>query len=80
MSTLQKGQRVQTPLGAGTVVGFERFTPGGFSAPLSDTDNEGSTSRVVVQLDRPENWLGTSPEHPDPYMYRSQLSELKEES
>lgn len=76
---LTKGQRVQTPLGAGTVLGFERFTLNGFSAPNSDTDIEGSTSRVVVQLDHPENWA-CHPLCPHPYMLRSELTELKEES
>lgn len=73
---ITKGQRVQTPLGVGTVLGFETFTANGMKAYLSDTDQE-NNSRVAIQLDRPENWAGY-PQHNPPYFIRSEISEIKE--
>lgn len=65
------GQRVQTPLSLGTILGFESFTPKGQQGPTSEIDNG---NRVIVQLDNPENWISTKLT-PHPYMFRSQLSE-----
>lgn len=72
---LHHQQRVQTPLGPGTVLGFERFTPAGTSAPLSLTDVEGSTSRVAVQLDDPTRWACHKLSI-DPYFFRCDLQPL----
>ena len=75
-----KGQKVQTVLGPGTVVGFETFDLKGFFCPLKEED-PGGNSRVVVALDNPENWLGHGklPTCPHPYFFRSDLTELKEQ-
>jgi hypothetical protein len=75
MSTSNKGQRVQTPLGPGTILGFESFNARGFSNPLSDSDTGG---RAQVQLDTPGNWLAATEAQPHPYMFRSQLQEINE--
>ena len=72
--TFHKGQRVQTPLGAATIIGFEHFDHGNESKPISDTDTGG---RAIVRLDKPENWKPTVLT-PNPYMFRSQLGELHE--
>ncbi len=74
--TFHVNQRVQTPLGPGTILGFENFNSKGSSNPDMDTDpNNGF--RVHVRLDEPKNWLAP-PGQPDPYMNRSELQELKE--
>lgn len=75
MTALFVGQRVMTPLDAGTIIGFESFTPNGQQGPTSDTDNG---NRAIVLLDKPENWILT-PATPHPYMFRSDMSELKED-
>lgn len=68
------GQRVMTKkFGAGTVVGFEGFTPNGKHSFVSGHDN--GYSRVLVQLDAPENWLLASESQPHPYMLRSDFVE-----
>lgn len=55
-----KGSKVTTKFGTGTVLGFELFGPNGKSLPFSDTpQTEGS--RIVVQLDHPENWIMSEP-------------------
>jgi hypothetical protein len=56
--------------GAG-IKGDHNYVP----CSLTDTDNGG---RVYCQLDEPANWLLASEDQPHPYMFRSQLSELKE--
>lgn len=65
------GQRVQTPLGLGTILGFEHFKNGYEALPISPTNTGG---RAIVQLDNPENWACTKLT-PNSYMFRSQLSE-----
>lgn len=68
------GQRVMTKkFGAGTVVGFEGFTPNGKHSFVSDHDN--GHSRILVKLDAPENWLLASESQPHPYMLRSDFVE-----
>lgn len=73
--TIQVGQRVQTPLGFATVLGFESFYDQGRRASLVSTENGG---RVLCRLDDPNMWHGATELHPDPYMFRSDLSELGE--
>lgn len=50
------GQRVLTPYGEGTVLGFEAFGDDGMSIDHCQVDN--GVSRIVVQLDRPEDFAG----------------------
>lgn len=66
------GQRVHTPKGDATVVGFESFTPKGACNPITAFDYG---NRVIVRLDHPENWKPTLLT-PDPYMFRSDLKEI----
>lgn len=67
-----KGQRVMTkPFGPGTVVGFEHFSSDGKKSFIGERTHELSSSRVVVQLDKPELWMLSSESHPHPYMLRS---------
>lgn len=73
---LLKGQRVQTVLGPGTILGFETFKADGWPKPLQDIDPENGY-RVCIQLDDPTAWMATAM-FPNPYISRSQLSELKE--
>lgn len=68
-----KGQRVHTPHGPGTVLGFERFGSDGHTAPMSETDVEGSSCRVIVQLDEPGNWRGSAKGHP-PHYFRCEIN------
>lgn len=68
---LFKGQKVNTHLGTGTVLGFEVFNSKGFSLPLSDVDPEDGC-RVVVQLHDPRQWVATrQTEHP--YLFRRDI-------
>lgn len=71
---MHKGQRVETPLGRGFVIGFERFDAKGNWIPDSTEDRD-NTSRVHVELDNPSNWIGFE-EHGHPYFFRSDLSEF----
>jgi len=71
-----KGQRVHTPYGQGAVVGFERFNQKGTSDPLSDVDEVGSTSRVVVELDHKHAW--NNGEWGNPYMTRSDIRSVEQ--
>ena len=73
---LLKGQRVQTVLGPGTILGFETFKADGWPEPLQDIDPKNGY-RVCIHLDDPTSWIATAMT-PNPYIYRSQLSELKE--
>lgn len=75
MTELHVGQRVMTPLDAGTILGFESFTPEGQQGPTSDVDNG---NRAIVRLDKPENWIAT-PGTPHPYMFRRGMTALKED-
>lgn len=69
------GQRVQTPLGLGTITGFEYFYNRGYnSATRVEYDTGG---QVAVTLDNPENWSLSAP-GVLPYIYRSQLSGVNE--
>jgi hypothetical protein len=70
MITFKAGDRVQTPLGAGTVQDFEAFDENGKQAANSPTDNG---RRVRVKLDDPTKWAAHET-HGDPYMFRSELS------
>lgn len=67
---LRKGQRVNTVLGYGTVLGFETFHANGYSAEPMEKDRS-PNGRVIVQLDQPDRWIGATEEFPHPYMYRS---------
>lgn len=76
---MHKDQRVMTPLGPGTVIGFEGFINNGMNGVVYDTEAGIPTCRVVVRLDDPSAWLFHKPEDPkDPYMFRSDLTELKD--
>lgn len=61
--------------GPGTVLGFECFDHQGKSMEPDTTDDPGSTSRVIVQLDNPEAWPCHNPTglNPHPYMARQHL-------
>ena len=80
MNPLTKGQRVMTPLGAATVLGFEQFGSGiqgdrnYVPSSIIDTDNSG---RVAVTLDEPDNWL-FSKKGAIPYIFRSQIQDINE--
>lgn len=63
-------QRVLTPLGLGTVVGFERFSPQGGSIEPSVVDVPNSSARVIVKLDHASRWVGGTSEFPHPYCFR----------
>lgn len=69
------GQRVQTPLGLATILGFEEFDSKGSSKPLRVEYDSGG--RVCCKLDEPDNWFG-SKQGMDPYIFRSQLAECNE--
>ncbi|MCY1291171.1 hypothetical protein D9M69_451990 [compost metagenome] len=75
----QKGQRVVTPLGLGTVVGFEVF-PDGKAAEVVDVDaGDGYyPCRVVVALDDPEAWIGRTDEFPHPFFFRKEVEHVPE--
>ncbi len=73
MAKHEKGQRVTTPHGAGTVSGFERFDRDGKSLPPAQVDKGG---RVIVTLDTPADWPGASPACPDPYYWRGEINPI----
>jgi hypothetical protein len=70
MITYKAGDRVQTPLGSGTVLDFEAFDERGMQAPNSPTDNG---RRVHVKLDDPARWAPHAT-HGDPYMFRTEIA------
>lgn len=71
---LKKGQRVLLKkFGWGTVLGFERFSSDGRKSFVGEQDHELSNSRVLVELDEPELWIGATKDHPHPYMMRSDI-------
>ena len=72
MTTYKAGDRVTTPLGAGTVEAFERFDDKGMSLEPSNTDQGG---RVVVKLDDPTQWAAHAT-HGNPYMFRSEIQHI----
>ena len=74
MTVYTKGQRVNTNLGPGVIIGFERFDANGMTAPLSDVDVEGSRSRVEVELDDPSRWAFPKEKYGNPYIYRDEMS------
>ena len=59
-----KGQRVLTPLGAGTVECFETFIENGMRA---------IHCRVVVNLDDGSRWAASTNTSPHPYMFRNEV-------
>ena len=59
-----KGQRVLTPLGAGTVECFETFIENGMRA---------IHCRVVVNLDDGSRWAASTNASPHPYMFRNEV-------
>lgn len=74
------GQRVQTPLGLATILGFERFgkgLPGDWNYVPSDLVNYDNGGRVAVTLDEPDRWL-FSKQGAIPYIFRSQLAGVNE--
>ena len=66
-------QRVNTPRGKATIIGFEAFDTKGKSLAIQPVDCGG---RVVVRLDQPENWKATELT-PNPYMGRRELSAIE---
>lgn len=74
---MEKGQRVRTPLGPATILGFETFNLDGMKSTVIDTDLY-PDSRVLVQLDEPKKYMWWKTTQPNPYMYRSELFTLKE--
>ena len=72
MTTYKVGERVTTPLGAGTVVSFEHFDDEGMSLEPSNTDQG---RRVVVKLDDPTRWAAHAT-HGNPYMFRSEIQPI----
>lgn len=71
---LTKGQRMRTPYGPATIVGFERFGPDGKSLELA-TEDTNSESRVCVELDQENAWANGEWGN-KPYIYRSELVNL----
>jgi hypothetical protein len=74
---LEKGQRVMTNLGSGTIEAFEDFDLHGSSLTPVDSD-PGYGGRVIVRLDEPEKWIGASSEFPHPYIFRGEIGVLDE--
>ncbi len=71
-----KGQRVLTPLGAGTVKCFETFTSDGMKAVEVENDPGEDTqhiTRIVVKLDDRRRWAASSAKMPHPYMFRNEV-------
>ena len=68
---LEKGQRVTTAHGAGTIAGFESFDEDGHNAEPSETDNG---NRAIVRLDNPDNWPAHTIATTDPHYQRDELS------
>lgn len=62
ITSMKLSSRVMTPYGPGTVIGFEAFTVEGMQAPMTDEPTS-PTCRIVVKLDRPENWAGPGYPH-----------------
>jgi len=71
MSTYQPGDRVNTPLGAGTVQAFETFDDDGHHIQDTSTDNG---RRVLVALDDPARYLAGTLGHAGPYMTRNEIT------
>jgi hypothetical protein len=72
MLMFYKDQKVQTPHGKGSIVGFEKFNTKGFSDHHSDTDIGG---RIIVKLEQPHTWKPTAMT-PDPYYFRREVEAL----
>jgi len=70
---MRMNDRVKTPHGPGTVIGFECFTEEGKYAGTTRVPSNPS-SRVVVELDQPENWAGHA--HGYPHYWRSELKKV----
>lgn len=70
MGLFVPGDRVSTPLGAGTVRAFESFDEHGQQAPDTDRDNGG---RALVELDDPTRWAAHAT-HKGPYFFRSEIT------
>ena len=66
------GQRVDTPMGLGTVKGFEMYLQDGMAVDVFDADPQTEGSRVIVRLDDPERWAAHAT-HGDPYFFRAEL-------
>jgi len=66
------GQRVITPMGVGTITGFEWFSDKLNADRVSSKDAGG---RAIVRLDDPAAWKPTLLT-PHPYMSRSDLKEF----
>ena len=54
MRTIKKGDRIPTDHGMATVIGFERFTAQGNSAPMAD--NQQGKERIIAALDSGHTW------------------------
>lgn len=72
MNTFTIGQRVDTPMGLGTVKGFEMYLQGGWVVDVFDADPQTGGSRVIVRLDDPARWA-VHDTRGDPYFFRSQV-------
>lgn len=69
---LTKGQRMRTPYGPATIVGFEQFDGDtGRSKPMSDDDTGG---RCIMKLDDEKNWLNG--ELGNPFISRTEMVNL----
>ena len=71
-----KGQRVLTPLGAGTVECFETFIDNGMKAIQVEVDEGPDTwhpCRIVVNLDDGSRWAASTNTSPHPYMFRNEV-------
>lgn len=67
-----KNQRVMTPMGPATVLGFEAFTPEGSTDTPSDFD---TGRRIIVALDDPEKWVFSS-QGLNPHMFRHEVEAI----
>lgn len=68
---MKVNSRVFTPHGPGTILGFEQFDSDGMSMPIRTEGGVGST-RVVVELDNPQNWAGHA--HCYPHYWSKELT------
>lgn len=87
-------QRVNTPIGQGTIIGFESevlkprpsvIATKGFYPDKNHnvryeltTVEEDSGGRILVRLDNPKKWLGLSEENPHPFMFRHEVSPIND--
>ena len=74
---LKVGQRVQTKMGWGTVLGFEIFINNGCNSGISfeeKPEDEVDNRRFILELDNPLRWGLASEAQAHPYMSYSDIT------